>query len=240
MPHEHARHADTECGSAANRPAPADPGAAAPAELGRAGHEPAGRAPAVRAPAQQAAAQPEGDFARLPRAGAAGGGIVRGLGRRRQGRDHPAHGVAARSARLQGVGDRGADPGRAGPPLPLPLLAAAALPRAMGGVRPLVVRPRAGGADRGVRDRGRVAPRLRRDQRVRARAGRRRHPPGQDLPAHHAGRAAQAVPGPSGRSAQAAGSCRKKTCATAPAGPNTKPRSTRCSATPRPSPTRGT
>ena len=68
---------------------------------------------------------------------------------------------------------RGADAGRAAPPLAAPLLAGAAGLGRDGDPRPLLVRPRARRARRGLRDRGGVEARLRRDQRLREDARRR-------------------------------------------------------------------
>ena len=71
---------------------------------------------------------------------------LRGLGRGRQGRRHQAHHREARPARLRGLSDQRAAGRGQDPPLPLPLLAAAAGARADRHLRPLLVRPRAGGA----------------------------------------------------------------------------------------------
>ncbi len=62
-------------------------------------------------------------------------------------------------------------------------------------LRPQLVRARAGRARRGLRRRGRVAPRLRRDQRLRGAARRARHGALQVLAAHRPGRAAAPLPG---------------------------------------------
>ena len=194
----HGREVETTGESAAAASA-----AAAAAESGRAGPVGAGRAPGVRGEAGHTPAGTEGDLAGLPGARAARGGGVRGLGRRRQGRHHPPAGLAARPARLQGVADRRTASGGTGAALPVPLLAPPALPRPARGVRPLLVRPRAGGARRGLRRRSGMAPRLRGDQRLRAAARRRRHPAGEDLPAHQPGGAAQALPRASARSPEA-------------------------------------
>ena len=57
---------------------------------------------------------------------------------------------------------------------PVALLAAAAAARQLGDLRPHLVRPRAGRADRGLLHQGGMEARLSRDQRVRAHADRRR------------------------------------------------------------------
>ena len=72
-----------------------------------------------------------------------------------------------------------------------------------GRARPLVVRPGARRAGRGLRDRARVAARLRRDRRLRAHARRGGDGAGQVLDAHLRGRAVAALPGARARPAQA-------------------------------------
>ena len=110
-----------------------------------------------------------GGLDRRPRARPAGVRAVRGLGRVGQGRRDQAPRRAARPAPRARRAVRRADARREAPPLPAALLAGAAGLGRDGRARPLLVRPRARRARRGLRDRGRVAARLRRDRRLRAR-----------------------------------------------------------------------
>ena len=99
-------------------------------------------------------------------------------------------------------------------------------------LRPQLVRPGAGGAGRGLRDQAGVEARLRRDQRLRADAHRRRRPDDQVLPPHRPEDPARAVQGPRDRPVQAATRSARTTGATAAAGRTTRRPSTRCSTAP--------
>ena len=98
--------------------------------------------------------------------------VFEGCGCRRQGRQHPPHRRRDGCAPVPDHADRRADRGRARPALPVALLAPHAAHGPGRHLRPLLVRPRAGRAGRGLLRRGRLAARLHRDQRLRARAGR--------------------------------------------------------------------
>ncbi len=127
----------------------------------------------------------------------------RGLGHGGQGRRRPAARLGARSSQLQGAHDCRADRAREIAALPAALLGTPAAARPNRRVRPVLVRPRAGRARGRLRHAGRMAQGLRRDQRLRAHADRRRHPAGEALPAYHAGGADAAVPQPADRPAEA-------------------------------------
>ena len=105
-------------------------------------------------------------------AAARGDDRLRGVGRGRQGRQHPAGDRVPRPARLQRDPDRRAQGRRGDAPLPVALLAAAPQGRPPRHLRPHLVRPRAGRARRGLLHRGGVAARLPGDQGVRALAAR--------------------------------------------------------------------
>ena len=76
---------------------------------------------------------------------------LRGLGCRGQGRRHPARRLGARRARVSGDSRRRAHRRGTRPALPVALLAAPVARRPPHGLRPLVVRPRAGGTRRRLR-----------------------------------------------------------------------------------------
>ena len=116
---------------------------------------------------------------------------LRGLGRVRQGRRHQAPGRPARPAARPGRAVRRADVRREAAPLPVAVLAGAARLGRHGGARPVLVRPGAGRAGRGLRHRRAVAAGVRRDRRVRADAGRRGHDHRQVLDAPLPGGAAR-------------------------------------------------
>ena len=99
---------------------------------------------------------------------------VRGQRRGRQGRRHPPRHRGARRALLPRHADRRADRRGARAALPVALLAPPPAARPHRDLRPLLVRPRAGRAGRGLRARGRLDARLRRDQRLRGAARRAR------------------------------------------------------------------
>ena len=187
------------------QPAGAAAGGTAAKPAGGAGSHPQRRSPQparhprpepepgqVRLP--QAARGGAGEAARavaaqgVPRAGAGGG--VRGPRRRRQGRRDPPGHHGARSAPVPGLPGGGPDRRGEGPALSVAVLA----PRPAAGphrdLRPLLVRPGPGGAGRGLREPGRVAPRLWRDQRFRGGAGPGRHRRRQVLAGDRQGRAA--------------------------------------------------
>ena len=92
--------------------------------------------------------------------------LLRGLGRRRQGRQHPPHRPAPGSPGLRRDAHRLPRAPRAGPPVPLALLDQAAPQRPHLHLRPHLVRPGHGGAAGGLLQRGRLEARLQRDQRV--------------------------------------------------------------------------
>ena len=153
---------------------------------------------------------------------------LRGQRRGRQGRQHPPRDRRRSTPRRFRVFPIAAptDEERA-PPLPLALLA----PRAAHGprrdLRPLVVRPRAGRARRGLRQPGRLAARLRRDQRLRGASS--------TAPAcvvvkfwlaDQQGRAAPALPASASRPRSSASRSRRRTGATARSGTTTRRPST--------------
>ncbi|CAA9354034.1 MAG: Polyphosphate kinase 2, partial [uncultured Frankineae bacterium] len=115
---------------------------------------------------------------------------VRGLGRLRQGRGHQAPGGAHGPAARAGRAVRGAHARREAPPLPVALLAGPAGLGRIRGARPLLVRPGARRARRGVRHRGAVVAGVRGDHAVRAHPERRGDDPRQVLDARLGGGAA--------------------------------------------------
>ena len=152
---------------------------------------------------------------------------VRGPRRGRQGRgDPPAH---RRDGRPRLPGHLGGRPDRrgAGPPVPLAVLEAAAAHGTGRDLRPLVVRPRAGRAGRGVRPPRAVAAGLRRDQRLRGAAGRVRGDRGEVLAGDHARRSSSAGSRTGRRPRTSSTSSRRRTGGTATAGPPTRRRPAR-------------
>ncbi len=99
---------------------------------------------------------------------------VRRRRRRGQGRRHSPRHRGARRAAIRDRAGRRAHRRRARAPVPVAILAAGAAVRRHHDLRPLVVRPRAGRARRGLLHRRRLDARLRRDQPVRGAADRRR------------------------------------------------------------------
>ncbi len=91
---------------------------------------------------------------------APGSGGVRGVGRRRQRRQHPPGGRRSRPPRVRGGPHRRPRQDRALPPLSVAVLDPATQRRARGHLRPQLVRPADGRAGRGLLHPGRLAPRL--------------------------------------------------------------------------------
>ncbi len=170
--------------------------------------------------------------ARRPPARPAAVRAVRGLGRVRQGRSDQAAGGAARPPPRAGRAVRRAHLRRAAPPLPVAVLAGAAGLGRLRGARPVLVRPRARRAGRGLRHRGAVVAGVRRDRRVRADPHRRGHGAREVL----AARLARTSSSPASRAAAttrcARGSSPTRTGATASGGRTTRPPSSRCSRAP--------
>ena len=104
-----------------------------------------------------------------------GGGRLRGHRRGRQGRRHPPRHRRARRPAVPHHPRRRPHRGGARPALPLALLAPHPPPRHAHHLRPLLVRPRAGGAGRGLLLRARLDARLHRDQRLRGAARQEPH-----------------------------------------------------------------
>ena len=126
-----------------------------------------------------------------------------GHGHLRQGRGDPARDRPGRSAGRQDQGLQGADRGGAAAPLPVADRARAAAAGHDRHLRPVAVRGRAGRPGERAGAEGGVAGALRRDQRLGAAAGRRRHGDRQVLPAHLLRRAEGAAAGPARRPDQA-------------------------------------
>ena len=133
-----------------------------PGALGarRAGHDPGVVETCVQDPSAGAARAAEQAAAQGPRPGALGDRAVRRLGRRRQGRRHPAHRLGPRTAKLSGHPGRGAHRRGACPSLSVALLASPRPRRPRDDLRPQLVRPRPRRARREPRHAGRVEPRL--------------------------------------------------------------------------------
>ena len=157
------------------RPAPGDEQGGLAHHPRPGGPEAEARPGRVRPAAREGAGAARPPRARRLREEAVVGGRLRGLGRLRQGRQHPpdhrGHGPAHLPRHL---GRRAHGRGE-GPPLPLAVLAPRPARRLRHRLRPLVVRPGAGRARRGLRPARGVEPRLPRDQRLRAAARRPRH-----------------------------------------------------------------
>ena len=176
------------------------------------------RARAAAGPAREAHAT------QALRAALAGAG-VRGYRRRRQGRRDPARRGGARSAAIHDRARRRADRRGEGASLPLAVLAPGAATGRHHDLRPLLVRPRAGRACRGLLRGGGLDARVRGDQPLRGAPRPRRH----RRRASSGCRSARPSSSPAsarGRRFRSSGSrSRPTTGATASAGPTTSARS---------------
>ena len=163
----------------------------------------AGRGGGLRPPARGPAGSAGAALAPAPLCEALGGRGVRGHGCRGQGRGDPANHRGARCPPVSRGADLGAVAGGTCAALSLALLVPAAAARQLHRLRPLPVRPcarRTGARSRGTSG---LAARLRRDQRVRARARRARNSPRQVLAVGEPRRAGGALRGTQPQYAQA-------------------------------------
>ena len=157
---------------------------------------------------------------------------IRGMGRRREGRHHPTPFGLDGPARVQGLADRCTAAARERAPLPAALLGPAPAGRRDFGLRPLLVRPGPGRARGGIHVEEGVATGLSGNPPVRAPPPRRRVPDREIVPARLGRGAAASVPRPRAGSAETVEAHGPRTCATAPAGPPTRPPSRRWCAEP--------